>query len=93
MSGGEVYVYDPENHLGKRLNGALVAAHRIDVRDAAELRRLVERHLRYTGSRRAEELLERWDDAVPLFWRVAPKAEVAQLESAAEGTTAGKASA
>jgi glutamate synthase domain-containing protein 3 len=90
MSGGQVYVYDAENRLAQRVNPALVAAQRVEPREASELRKLLERHLRFTGSARAAALLESWDEAVRLFRRVAPKAEVARLEGAAEGTTAGK---
>jgi glutamate synthase (ferredoxin) len=89
MSGGEVYVHDPEDRLLLRLNDQLVAARRLDLRDAEALRELVDRHHRYTGSARAEELLERWEEAVPEFWQVLPKANVAALQSAYEGTEDG----
>jgi len=86
MSGGEVYVHDPEERLPLRVNEQLVAAHRLDSADAEALRELVERHHRYTGSARAEALLARWEEAVPEFWHVVPKANVAALQSAYEGT-------
>ncbi len=41
--------------------------------DAARLRHLVERHQRATGSARAAELLARWEEVLPRFWKVAPK--------------------
>ena len=50
---------------------------------------LVERHARYTGSARAAALLQHWEEESPHFWRVAPKDEVAELQSAYEGTAAG----
>jgi glutamate synthase domain-containing protein 3 len=43
------------------------------------LRQLVERHLRFTGSERAAELLEHWGQA--RFVRIAPKAEVARAST------------
>jgi glutamate synthase domain-containing protein 3 len=89
MTGGEVYVYDPDERLSLRLNQQLVLAHRPDADELAELRALVERHLRYTGSARAAALLERWEQAAASFWRVAPKEEVAVLQSAYEGTASG----
>jgi glutamate synthase domain-containing protein 3 len=52
---------------------------------------MLERHVRYTGSPRASALLADWDAVLGRFWRVAPKAEVARIESVAEGTVAGKA--
>jgi glutamate synthase domain-containing protein 2/glutamate synthase domain-containing protein 1/glutamate synthase domain-containing protein 3 len=89
MTAGEVYVHDPDERLESRLNDQLVAAHRPDVGDLATLRALLERHVRYTGSPRAAAILERWDEEAGRFWRVAPKAEVARLQSAYEGTVAG----
>ncbi|MDO9474688.1 MAG: glutamate synthase large subunit, partial [Caulobacter sp.] len=41
--------------------------------DADRLRILIERHLLYTGSARAREILDTWDVAVTRFWKVMPK--------------------
>ncbi len=41
--------------------------------DAERLRILVERHLLYTGSARARDILDTWDVAVTRFWKVMPK--------------------
>jgi glutamate synthase (ferredoxin) len=83
MSGGVVYVHDPVGKLPLRLNEQLVSAERVAT---DELRQLVERHVRYTGSQRASRLLERWDDMVSSFWRVAPRADAAVRQSEAEGS-------
>jgi glutamate synthase (NADPH/NADH) large chain len=40
--------------------------------DGFRLRRLVERHLYYTNSKRARDLLARWDEVLPLFVKVMP---------------------
>src|ERR671919_453821 len=88
MTGGEVYVHDRGGRPAVRLNHQLVAAHRPGVAELGALRALVERHLRFTGSARAAELLERWDAASAAFWRVAPRQEVATLQSAYEGSGA-----
>jgi len=40
--------------------------------DAWRLRRLVERHLHYTNSLRARDILARWDDYLPQFVKVMP---------------------
>ena len=91
MSGGEVYVHDPEERLLLRLNEQLVAALRIELRDTDPLRDLLDRHVRHTGSARAQELLDRWEEAASEFWHVRPKANVAALQSAYEGTGEGDA--
>src|SRR5439155_14130320 len=64
MSGGEVYVYDPAGVLDLRLNGDLVVALPVAA-PAEELRRLVERHHRYTGSPLSAGLLGRWAEEAP----------------------------
>jgi glutamate synthase (ferredoxin) len=87
MSGGEAYVYDPAGALPLRLNDDLVALARVQA--DADLQRLVERHLRYTGSELASALLATWDEAVLDFWHVTPKAEVASIEDEHEGTGSG----
>ena len=91
MTGGEVYVHDPQGRLPLRLNEQLVGARRLELHEAEPLRELVERHLRYTGSAKAEELLSAWEEAVPDFWQVLPKENVAALQSAYEGTDEGDA--
>ena len=73
MSGGVVYVYDRHLALPVRLNEQLVTAERIDAFGPEELRALLERHVRYTGSQRATELLAAWHDEAGRFWRVAAR--------------------
>jgi glutamate synthase (ferredoxin) len=77
MTGGVLYVFDPSNRLPLRLNPQLVVA---DRGADEELRTLLERHVRHTGSVRGAALLEEWDGAVPHFWRVSPRG----LETASE---------
>ena len=89
MSGGQVYVHDPAGVLALRLNDDLVTARSLDG-PAEELRQLLERHVRYTGSARAAALLEDWANAVRSFVRIVPKTDVARLEDEHEGTVAGK---
>ncbi len=71
MSGGVAWVLDPAGELPLRLNAELVAAER---GADEELRELIERHVRHTGSPRAADLLARWDEAPAIFWRVASRA-------------------
>jgi glutamate synthase domain-containing protein 3 len=79
MSGGVIYVYDRARRLPLRLNEQLVEAHRVDGLGPEELRELLERHARYTGSPLAADLLARWENEAGWFWRVAPRpADVAE---------------
>src|SRR5206468_2482295 len=63
MSGGVVYVHDPTARLELRLNDQLVAAAVLDEAGDDEVRALLERHVRFTGSARAAVLLEDWERA------------------------------
>jgi glutamate synthase domain-containing protein 2/glutamate synthase domain-containing protein 1/glutamate synthase domain-containing protein 3 len=87
MSGGELFVHDPDGRLQGRVNRQLVEAHRPGGYELEQLRDLVERHATLTGSRRAQALLDDWETAGDQFWRVAPKSELEHV--AAEGVTAG----
>jgi glutamate synthase (ferredoxin) len=85
MTGGELYVYDVRGRMPLRLNGQLVVAER----GAPEsVRTLIESHLRHTGSPRAADLLERWDEVASSFWRIVPRTELAALPEAAEAASA-----
>jgi len=87
MSGGEIYVHDPDGVLDLRLNDDLVVAR--PLASGAVLRALLERHVRYTGSVRGQALLVRWDETVREFRHVVPKADVAAVEDEHEGTLPG----
>ena len=86
MSGGQAFVYDPQERLKTRLNPDLVAADRLGKAEAATLRRLVEEHLELTGSARAKALLGDWETTLRDFKRVHPKGNVARLEEEHEGS-------
>jgi glutamate synthase domain-containing protein 2/glutamate synthase domain-containing protein 3 len=73
MSGGIAWVWDPRDRLEARCNRELVELERVeDEAHAAELRQLVQAHYDYTKSRRAEELLARWERALSEFVQVFP---------------------
>ena len=84
MSGGVVYVHDRDLTLPLHLNEQLVTAARIDGVGPEELLTLLERHVRYTGSERASELLARWEPEAGRFWRVSPRGAAAAAEAPAE---------
>jgi glutamate synthase (ferredoxin) len=97
MTGGEVFVYDDGIGLPGMVNGELVDAHRLGgdhqllTEQGLRLRTLIERHTEYTGSLLATAILDDWHAALHKFWRVAPKADVALIESRHEGTIAARA--
>ncbi|MCY0879355.1 MAG: glutamate synthase large subunit [Firmicutes bacterium] len=74
MSGGVGYVLDLDGRFPERLNRDMVLLERLsEAEDIDLLRRLIERHVAYTGSRRGREVLEHWNDMLHRFWVIIPK--------------------
>jgi glutamate synthase domain-containing protein 2/glutamate synthase domain-containing protein 1/glutamate synthase domain-containing protein 3 len=86
MTGGELFLYDPDGRALDQLNDELVLAHRPDEIELVFLREMIDAHRELTGSAVAGEILDDWDRSLAAFWRVAPRAEVAAIEQAHEGT-------
>ncbi|HEX3538910.1 MAG TPA: glutamate synthase-related protein [Acidimicrobiales bacterium] len=89
MTGGGVYLWDPEHRASGQINPALVEAIRLDSADEQELRWLIEQHHELTGSPRAAALLENWSDSAAEFWHVVPLGRVKRLEAQAVGRVGG----
>jgi glutamate synthase domain-containing protein 3 len=71
MTGGVAYVLDLDDNFKRYCNHELVTIEPVgDISDEQDLRRLVERHLELTGSRRARDVLWHWDRYRRLFWKV-----------------------
>jgi glutamate synthase (ferredoxin) len=96
MTGGEVFVYDDGIGVPAMVNPELVDVHRLSgehqllAEQGLRLHELIEQHARYTGSQAARAILDDWHAALHRFWRVAPKADVARIENAHEGTVASR---
>jgi glutamate synthase domain-containing protein 3 len=91
MTGGDAFVLDPRGLLAERLNPDLVVAQEPSVAWLDEIRVLVERHARYTGSRRALELLNDWESEAASIVHVAPRLEAAEVEADEDLVTEGAA--
>jgi glutamate synthase domain-containing protein 2/glutamate synthase domain-containing protein 1/glutamate synthase domain-containing protein 3 len=73
MSGGIAYVYDTDGLFDVRCNLEMVDLEPVrSAADRTELRRMIERHVRFTGSRAGQAILERWEEALPRFVKVFP---------------------
>ena len=72
MSGGFAYVFDEDGRFHERCNTAMVALEKVPAEDDATLKKLIEDHHRWTGSRRARELLDQWAAAREKFVKVFP---------------------
>jgi glutamate synthase domain-containing protein 2/glutamate synthase domain-containing protein 1/glutamate synthase domain-containing protein 3 len=74
MTNGVAFVLDEEGRFHHRYNPELVTIERVaDAGDIAMLRELVALHWERTGSPRAAEILARWEEFLPLFWKVRPR--------------------
>ena len=73
MSGGIAYIFDQENTFEERCNLEMVVLERIvENDDIAELQRLVEKHVTYTGSQIAKNILNNWVSSLSAFVKVMP---------------------
>jgi glutamate synthase (NADPH/NADH) large chain len=74
MSGGVAYVFDPDNSFPQRCNTEMVDLERIETdADEAELKRMLEDHLRLTRSAVAERILRDWSQSKAQFVKVMPR--------------------
>ena len=74
MSGGIAYVMDEAGDFATRCNKQMVLLEKIeDLSEAEEVRQLIRRHLEYTGSAKANSVLENWDEVVTKFVKVIPR--------------------
>lgn len=92
MTGGIAYVYDESGDFDRRCNLASVDLEcvRPGSADDARLRELVGRHLELTGSERARELIDCWDETLLKFVKVFPVEYRKALGAAAGENPAGR---
>ncbi|MBI3805800.1 MAG: glutamate synthase large subunit [Nitrospirae bacterium] len=71
MSGGIAFVYNEDGAFERRCNLSMVELDPVrDKKDQLLLKELIEKHLSYTGSAKAEKILSQWEWALPKFVRV-----------------------
>ena len=73
MSGGVAYVLDEENHLYRNLNKQLVNMESVENKaEKEELRRILEKHVQATGSKKGQKILADFDAQVAHFKKIIP---------------------
>jgi glutamate synthase (ferredoxin) len=76
MSGGLAYVLDVDGDFSRRCNPGMVDLDPLDDPEDIDLvQALIRRHLGYTESRLAADVLEHWEARLSLFVRVTPRDE------------------
>ena len=73
MSGGIAYVYDPDRLFDRNCNLEMVDLELVrEEKDIEEIKEMITRHVKYTGSKKAAEILLNWDATLPYFIKVFP---------------------
>jgi glutamate synthase (ferredoxin) len=76
MTGGIGYFYDNEDTFEDMMNPEIVKKQRLATLEGEiQLKSMIERHYELTGSERAEEILNNWDNEKGKFWQVYPPSE------------------
>ena len=74
MTGGMAYLYDPQGKADKMLNRETLVTCPVTVDHwNDQLKGLIERHLKETGSRKADDILQHWDIEKGNFLQICPK--------------------
>jgi len=74
MSGGVAYLWDEDERSRSRINLGMVELEEMgDPEDVAELKSLIEEHAQLTGSKRAQYILDSWEQQLGKFIKVMPR--------------------
>ena len=73
MSGGIAYVLDEENDVYRKLNRTMVSLEKVERNtDVAELKGLIEEHVKFTGSEKGRRILDNFEEYLPKFKKIMP---------------------
>ena len=73
MSGGIAYIYDEHDTLKQRINTEMVDLDAIEEqKESDEVRAMVEKYVKYTQSKEAQNLLDDWDTTASKMIKVMP---------------------
>jgi glutamate synthase (ferredoxin) len=76
MTGGLGYFYDADGSFEDKVNREIVKMQRVETAAGeAQLKAMIERHYQLTGSEKADEILNNWDDEKTKFWQIYPPSE------------------
>ena len=73
MSGGIAYVLDEDSNLYMNMNKELVSVSGVTEKyDVAELKNIIEEHVKVTGSPKGKEILDNFEEYLPKFKKILP---------------------
>jgi len=81
MSGGVAYVFDVNDDLNEHCNMEMVTISSLNKdKEISELKSLIEKHMNYTGSSVAGNILNNWNESIKKFRKVMPNDYKQMLE-------------
>ncbi|OUC13195.1 MAG: glutamate synthase large subunit [Alkalinema sp. CACIAM 70d] len=90
MSGGVAYILDEAGDFATRCNTQMVGLEKLeDPEEINDLQQMIQRHVHYTQSQKAAEVLAHWSDNLPKFIKVMPKDYKRVLQAIAAAMAAG----
>jgi glutamate synthase (ferredoxin) len=76
MTGGLGYFLDEDGSFGAKVNPEIVKIQRVTTAAGKQqLKDLIAAHAEHTGSQKARQILDNWQDYLPQFWQVVPPSE------------------
>jgi glutamate synthase domain-containing protein 3 len=73
MSGGIAYVLDEAGDFREKINNPLLDLDPLDDDDVATIQRMLRFHFQHTRSKRADDVLRKWDTLAPKIVKVFPR--------------------
>ena len=74
MSGGTAYVLDVDGSFKVKVNREMVDIEAFEgENESNQVKSMIEKHVRYTGSEYAKNILENWEQMLPKFVKVMPR--------------------
>ena len=80
MSGGIAFIIDESRNFSSKINPEMISLEKPDDSDFLQLKELIEKHVKYTASKKANLILEDWDQMKDLFIKVIPNDYKSVLE-------------
>jgi glutamate synthase (ferredoxin) len=87
MSGGIAYVWDIEGDFEDHCNKGNVTLNKLSDTDQKFVKTRLQKHLEHTGSKRAKQLLDNFDNYIDQFVKLVPNAYQKVLDALAEAKT------
>jgi glutamate synthase domain-containing protein 3 len=72
MCGGFAFILDEDGSFPSRVNAGRIELRELTTEDEELIQRMVRRHFQYTRSKRADDVLRKWNSYAPKFVKVFP---------------------